>query len=249
MKTLHIILPMGGEGSRFKNIGINTPKPLIEANGKMFFVRALDSLLQTRLKEYDIKITAIVRKEHIINDNIDSALSWAVPNINIKSVEKTTRGTVETCMLANIADDEAVIVLDCDLEFSCEDYVNHIIDVLEEKKNESALLSFYSDKTKYSYAQVDGNGYVTETAEKMIISNNALVGAYFFENGKKFKEAAEWLMNDKKNSVKEMYTSLLYNFMIAFGHKVKLYKANKHSSFGTPEELEVYEQLNKTNHF
>ena len=36
MKT-HLIMPMGGAGSRFANSGYMLPKPLIEIEGKPFF--------------------------------------------------------------------------------------------------------------------------------------------------------------------------------------------------------------------
>ena len=44
MRNLHIIMPMAGEGSRFRNAGWTTPKPLIELNGKPLFVRAIESV-------------------------------------------------------------------------------------------------------------------------------------------------------------------------------------------------------------
>ena len=35
---LNLIMPMAGGGTRFKNNGINIPKPLIEINDKPFFL-------------------------------------------------------------------------------------------------------------------------------------------------------------------------------------------------------------------
>jgi CTP:phosphocholine cytidylyltransferase-like protein len=32
---MNILIPMAGEGNRFKDIGIDTPKPLIVTNGKL----------------------------------------------------------------------------------------------------------------------------------------------------------------------------------------------------------------------
>ena len=34
---IHYIMPMAGYGSRFKNMGYDVPKPLIEIYGKPFF--------------------------------------------------------------------------------------------------------------------------------------------------------------------------------------------------------------------
>ena len=44
MRSLHIIMPMAGEGSRFLQEGWTIPKPLIELNGVPLFLRAISSV-------------------------------------------------------------------------------------------------------------------------------------------------------------------------------------------------------------
>ena len=44
MRTLHVIMPMAGEGSRFLKEGWTTPKPLIELKGVPLFMRATNSV-------------------------------------------------------------------------------------------------------------------------------------------------------------------------------------------------------------
>ena len=58
MRTLHIIMPMAGEGSRFIKEGYTQPKPLIEYQGMPLFIRAINSL-----KDIDVprKYSFIVR--------------------------------------------------------------------------------------------------------------------------------------------------------------------------------------------
>ena len=43
--NIHIIMPMAGEGNRFKEKGYNIPKPLIKLNGKEFYRHALIVLI------------------------------------------------------------------------------------------------------------------------------------------------------------------------------------------------------------
>ena len=45
MRPLHIIMPMAGEGARFRKEGWTTPKPLIELNEVPLFVRAIQSIV------------------------------------------------------------------------------------------------------------------------------------------------------------------------------------------------------------
>ena len=101
-------------------------------------------------------------------------------------------------------------------------------------------MSFESDLPKYSYAEVREDGLVKRTAEKEVISNNALGGAYFFSTGKRFKEIAHQLLNEPEFKKPEYYVSLLYNYMLAEGEKVQLAPMEEYYSYGTPEELQQY---------
>ena len=160
----------------------------------------------------------------------------------IYSVEKTTRGAIETCLKAeeNIKDEDGVIVMDCDLEFSSEKFNGLIRNALKAPYAKGgALVSFESDYPKYSYAEVDEKGMVKRTAEKEVISSNALCGAYFFASGKEFKKAANELIHSPMEKP-ELYVSLLYNKLIANDSPVYIAPMEMYRSFGTPEELEKW---------
>lgn len=243
MRTLHIIMPMAGEGSRFRKEGWTIPKPLIAIKGEHLFFRAIKSIIFDDL--IDIKYSFIVREEHIINYKIDYQIKKQIPNASIFSIIETTRGAVETCLYAenNIDDNDAIIVMDCDLEFKSNEYNKFIKSSLNCDINSplgGVLLSFESELPKYSYAEIDQNGNVIKTAEKEVISNNALCGAYFFHSGKDFKDVAHELLNDNRFNKPEFYVSLLYNYLIKKGKTIKLAKIDKYYSYGTPEEISKY---------
>lgn len=242
MRHLHIIMPMAGEGSRFANAGWTTPKPLIELHGEPLFKHAISSVTADGIQ---MKYSFIVRQEHIDKYGIDKGIKAFLPEANIFSVMKTTRGAVETCLMAEsaIADDDAVIVMDCDLEFRSSRFIEIIKEILSlplEQANGGALVSFESDQPKYSYAEVGKDGLVIRTAEKEVISSHALCGAYFFSTGKRFKEIAHQLLNEPEFKKPEYYVSLLYNYMLAAGEKVQLAQMEEYYSYGTPEELQRY---------
>lgn len=235
-------MPMAGEGNRFKKEGWQTPKPLIELNGSPLFMHAISSV---RIENFILKYSFIVRQEHIDAYKIDEYIKSFLPGANIFSVLKTTRGAVETCLIAEpaIADEDAVIVMDCDLEFRSTQFLDIIKGILSSPGDEArggALVSFESSESKYSYAQVDSSGNVIRTAEKEVISTHALCGAYFFSNGKRFKQIAHRLLDEPKFEKPEYYVSLLYNYMLADGEKVRLAPMEEYYSYGTPEELNRY---------
>lgn len=242
MRKLHIIMPMAGEGARFKNNGWVTPKPLIIADGKELYCRAVDSINVSEIAE--VKYSFIVRKEHISQFNIDSVIKKKIPQATIFSVEKTTRGAVETCLIAkdNIEDNEAIIIMDCDLEFKSKEYLDLIFESLKTDNPQYAgvLLSFKSQLPKYSYAEINELNHILRTAEKEVISDNAICGAYFFSKGKDFKEVAQRLLNESNFQKPEFYVSLLYNYLINDGKIIKLVPIDEYYSYGTPEELNMY---------
>ena len=242
LRPLHIIMPMAGEGSRFLKEGWTTPKPLIQLQGIPLFKRAISSV---HADGVPMKYSFIVRQNHIDEYNIDKGIHSFLPDAKIFSVQQTTRGAVETCLMAEsvIDDDDAVLVMDCDLEFRSNRFIELIKAALSKSGKEAeggALVSFESDSPKYSYAEIDENNVVLRTAEKEVISNHALCGAYFFSSGKRFKVISHQLMNEQNFAKPEYYVSLLYNYLIAAGEKVYLAPMEEYYSYGTPEELKRY---------
>lgn len=242
MRTLHIIMPMAGEGSRFNQAGWTTPKPLIQLHGTPLFKRAIGSVYTL---DIPMKYSFIVRQNHIDEYAIDKGIQAFLPEAHIFAVEKTTRGAVETCLKAESAidDNDAVVVMDCDLEFRSVRFIELIkaaLSVPGDRAQGGALVSFESNSPKYSYAEIDADHIVLRTAEKEVISHHALCGAYFFSSGKRFKEVAHRLMNEQNFAKPEYYVSLLYNYLIADGEKIYLAPMEEYYSYGTPEELQQY---------
>ena len=242
MRFLHIVMPMAGEGSRFLKEGWTTPKPLIELNGQPLFKHAISSVTD---KDIQMKYSFIVRQEHIDKYQIDKGIRSFLPEANLFSVVKTTRGAVETCLIAEnaIADDDAVIVMDCDLEFRSKKFMEIIKQILNKPIEEAtggALVSFESNEPRYSYAALGEDGFVARTAEKEVISNHALCGAYFFASGRRFKQIAHLLLAEPAFTKPEYYVSLLFNYRLKDGEKVWLAPMEEYYSYGTPEELKRY---------
>lgn len=242
MRPLHIIMPMAGEGSRFLKEGWDTPKPLIELKGIPLFIRAINSV---KSDVFPLKYSFIVRQEHIDKYRIDEKIKSILPEASVFSVLKTTRGAVETCLMAKsaLSEEDAVIVMDCDLEFSSKALMENIQAIVSKPANEAEgglLVSFESDSPKYSYAEIDENNIVKRTAEKEVISSHALCGAYFFSSARDFLRVAHKLLDDVSFSKPEFYVSLLYNYLLREGHVVKLCPMEKYCSYGTPDELKQY---------
>ena len=80
--TVHIIMPMAGAGSRFKEQGYDVPKPLIKLNDVELYRHALNSIDKNeQLNGYDFKYTFIVRKEFY--DIVSKQILKLYPHANI----------------------------------------------------------------------------------------------------------------------------------------------------------------------
>ena len=246
MSTVHIIMPMAGEGSRFKEQGYDVPKPLIKLNDVELYRHALNSIdTNEQLNGYDFKYTFIIREE--FRDIIVPQLLKSYPKANILSVEETTKGALETVMIAEnyIEDDDYVIVMDCDLEFKSEEFMEVLNEAID--TDSPLLLSFYSRDNKYSYVAINDLNDVIHVAEKEVVSTHAIGGCYCLGSGKLFKKCAKIYIYDfykGKINTPEIYISLIYNYIIKEGENVAVYDMNFHEdrywSYGTPYDLEHY---------
>ena len=233
-RKLHLIMPMGGAGSRFFENGFVIPKPLIEINGKPFLYWATRSIE----KYIDCAdITFVVLKQHIAEYQIDKVILKYFPNAFIEAVdfEEVKLGPVMTCLagLKNIKDDNPILFNDCDHMFLCSEFAN---DMNTGKWDfDGSLLTFNSNQPQFSYIRYE-NGTVVGTVEKEVVSNHAICGAYMVRNAQIFKEMSKEYF--KCCNYKEFFVSGIYNVMCKSGMAIKNYTVDFHVPFGTPLEYE-----------
>lgn len=232
-------MPMGGLGQRFRDAGINTPKPLIPVLGTPMFKKALASFDAYPGEKHHV---FVIRKDTDDEYRLAAQIMDILPDAKIKILDHNTQGAVETCLIAEeyINPEIPLVIMDCDIAFDSADYFAKIEKAVAENEYDGLLLSFDSSDPRYSFAKTNEDGLVVRTAEKVAISNNALMGAYFFTQASLFLDAAHELVGQQISSeMKEYYVSLIYNILLEKGHKIGLAKGNFYC-FGTPEELEQY---------
>lgn len=232
MSKVHLIMPMGGAGSRFYKNGFQIPKPLIEINGYPFFYWATISIS----KFIDTDITFVVLQEHIANHQIDTIIKNYFPESRIVVIPKMLNGAVLTCLegTKEIKDDKPIIFNDCDHLFCCHEF-NEFCNS-ENDKVDGGLLTFLSNDPKYSFLELDQSGNVIQTKEKEVISDKAICGAYYFKSKEIFEKYTEQYL--KNCAYSEYFVSGVYNEMAKDHCKIKNFTVDYHLAFGTPEEYE-----------
>ena len=231
-KGIHLIMPMGGKGSRFFENGYVVPKPLIEINERPFFYWATQSIRKfVELKS----LTFVVLQEHIYEFDICNKISAYFPEASFVVLQEVLNGAVLTCLegVKLIEDDEPIIFNDCDHLFHCTQFYSYC-EVNDFSAVDGALLTFSADDPKYSYVEYNAEGNIIRTIEKVVTSNDAICGAYYFKNRVTFELVVEKYLD--VCAYKEYFVSGVYNIMAEKGQVLRGFSVDSHLSFGTPDE-------------
>lgn len=233
-KKLNILIPMAGAGSRFIEAGYTFPKPLIEVSGKAMIERVVANL------NVDGNFIFLVRDEHLRQYNLEPYLKLLKNQVQIVTVNELTEGAAITALLARelIDTEEPLLIANSDqiIEWDSSEtlysFGNPGID--------GGIITFQAHHPKWSFARVDSDGWVTEVAEKLPISDFATAGIYYWARGRDFVRFADQMIRKNIRTNGEFYICPVYNEAIADGLKIKASSARKMWGLGTPEDLSAF---------
>lgn len=235
---MNILIPMAGEGTRFKNAGYTQTKPLIPVNKKPMIQQAVETL----------KIAGdyifIIKRDQELND----FLLKLIPGATVIEIEGTTRGATETALYAknNINSQDPLIIANCDQIMHWNG--SQFQDLCVATDLDGMIVTYYKTSDRNSYARVDDQGLVTEIREKEVISNISLNGIHYWKRGEDFVWSAEEMLRLEDKAVNgEYYIGPTYNHLINKGSRIGIYHIPtcQHHAVGIPEDLEKYENLQR----
>lgn len=246
-KKLTMVFPMAGKGSRFHKLGFQQPKYMIEVAGKSLFELSLSSVPLDICKQ----VIFVGLEEHesrfkLLNfiETAMGAMSRRVGtdiNYQIMLLPDVTDGQAETVLKARDLMDEKdeLAIYNIDTYFHSSTLRETLLN--KEKKFDGVIGAtvISGEDDKWSFARLNGNGFVEQTAEKLQISNYALSGFYHFTLAGDFiTKAEQWICRNQR--VKgEFYIAPLYNDLIEVGKQFVVDVAGKFVPLGTPEDVEV----------
>ena len=231
---MNVLIPMAGAGKRFFDAGYIFPKPLIEVNNKPMIQLVIESL------NLNANYIFIIQKEHQIKYNIRSVLKILKPNCKIIELDHVTEGAACTTLLAKkyINNFHPLIIANSDQYISWNS--SKALYDFNSKNLDGAILTFEAIHPKWSYAKCDVDGYVTEVAEKKVISKNATVGVYYWKHGSDYVKSAEKMIKKNIRVNNEFYVCPVYNEFLSTNKKVMIHNVDQMYGLGTPEDLENY---------
>jgi beta-phosphoglucomutase-like phosphatase (HAD superfamily)/dTDP-glucose pyrophosphorylase len=231
---LNVLIPMAGAGSRFSTMGYTFPKPLIEVNGKPMIQVVIENL------NIEANYHFIVQREHYEKYNLKYLLNLIAPNCNIIQVEGMTEGAACTTLLAKefINNDQPLLI--CNSDQFIEWNSNEVMYAFNADQIDAGILTFKATHPKWSYAKLDKNGFVSEVAEKKVISEHATVGVYFWKHGSDYVKYAEQMIAKDVRTNGEFYVCPVFNEAIEDKKKIRVKQIPRMWGIGTPEDLNYF---------
>ena len=229
---MNILIPMAGAGSRFQEQGYDLPKPLIDVFGKPMIDRVIESLSSDKV---DTNFIFVAQQDHL-----DLGLrDYLQDKGSIITINKMTDGAACTTLLAEelIDNDDELVIANCDqyLQWSFYDYITY------SRLYDGCLVTFNSTNPHHSYVKVK-KSLVTEVAEKIVISDKASAGIYYFKKGSEYVKSANQMIDKDIRTNNEFYICPVYNELLVESKKVSTYECDVHNKhmLGTPEELQIF---------
>lgn len=235
-KKLNVLVPMAGEGSRFREQGYTFPKPLIEVHGK--------PMIQVVVENLNIKARFIfvVQQSHYEKYNLQFVLPLIAPGCEIIQIKDVTEGAACTTLLAKelINTGDALLIANSDQFIHWNS--NETMYAVSNDNSDGCIITFPSTHPKWSYAKIGEDGYVCEVAEKKPISSHATVGIYYWKKGSDYVRYAEQMIAADIRVNGEFYVCPVYNQAIAAGRKIRIKEIDENSMWGigTPEDLHYF---------
>lgn len=240
MKKLDIVITMGGLGSRFRKMGYDVPKYMIEAKGKSLFEWSMISLegYSDIVNQY-IFIAMNDEKEDVKGFIKEHCKQLGIKNYHVILIDYLTDGQATTAMLAEkYWEKENGLLI-----YNIDTYVESGEMNSKELKGDGFIPCFQAEGEHWSFVKLDESGKAVEIKEKCRISENCTLGAYYFKTCKLYEELYHEYYRKEENLVKgEKYVAPLYNFLLEKGGEIYISKINpdKVHVLGTPEELREF---------
>ena len=240
---MKLLVPMAGAGSRFKEAGYETPKPLLPVLGKPMVVSAANAF--PKAGQYIF----IVRDQQIRDYAVDAHLTGYFPECEIIALDHLTEGQAVTCLYAKhlIDNDEELMIgaSDNGMIYSSLKF--------EEMKDQADALVFsfrnnpavVEKPQAYGWIRTQDDLSVEKMSVKVPVSNtpmkdHAVVGAFWFREGRMFVEAAERMISQNRRINNEFYVDECMNDMVELGWRVKAFEIEHYVCWGTPNDYKTF---------
>lgn len=239
IKNFTCVMPMAGEGIRFKSYGYKMPKPLINVNNIPMFIRSAKSF-PTNIKWL-----------FIVNKKIKSKIPFKkyqkfFKNKKFLFLKKKTKGQASTVYqsIKTLNQKDIIIVHSCDLFF------NLNLNKMKKKIKKNDLLVFVANPSQFHLRNHKQFSWVKKIKNNHKISlkknfankkgSKVLIGSFVFKNKIIMKKLINYIFLNKIKIKNEYYLDSIISIAEKIGYKLGSIQVSRYVSWGSHKELFNY---------
>lgn len=240
------LIPMAGDGVRFRREGYDQPKPLVPVAGTPMIRRALDTFPPAK------SWLALCRTDHLQTSALEPALQANGHRVQILPVAKPTEGQAATCLLAREWLDPAapLLIAPCDAAVIYDE--DRYAALTSDPQIDCLVWTFRNHPHanryphQYGWVQTDPDGAVQSISCKLPLNEDVrhdpgIIGAFWFRQARFFLEATESLIHQNRRVNNEFYVDSTIEVLLEQGRQVKPFDVQHYICFGTPDDVRSYE--------
>jgi len=235
---INILIPLAGPNHFFPKEDYPYPKPLVEINGKTMIEHVIGNFAGIEAAKQFI---FVVNSEDCKKFHLDNVLNLLTGDAcKIIKIDRETKGAACSTLMAveHIDNDTPLLIANADqlLEESLQKILAHF------EGYDGGVVTFESVHPRWSYARVDADNRIIETAEKRPISKHAIAGCYYFRHGSDFVGSAMNMIRKDANVNGLYFVAPTLNEMVLQNKKLTIYPVenSKYHTFYTPNKINEY---------
>ncbi len=244
-KPLSLLIPAAGKGSRFSDIGIDTPKPLMPIwNIPMLLWVIANFPLQPQ-----DKVIILSQSRHAVPAKLNDFLKNVKFVVDFVEIDHWTDGPAHSLeiLLSNVASDSPVVCANSD-QFVFEG-LDSFTDAVRLGYTAGQILTMQASSSAWSYVGRAEDGKVNRVVEKVEISREATVGVYGWSTSTICRDALAWQRLNGQKVNNEFYVAPSYHHLIEQNLDISTHSVGSHGEgvhgLGTPSDLEHFLTLAK----
>lgn len=244
-KPISLLIPAAGKGSRFSDIGIDIPKPLIPIWDIPMLLWVIANF---PLQPLD-RVIVLSQSSHAVSTKLNDFLKNVHFAVEFVEIDYWSDGPAHSLemLLSNIAPDSPVICANSD-QFVF-DGIDAFTDAVRLGNAQGQILTMEASSNAWSYVGRDADGRVNRVVEKMEISKEATVGVYGWATSKICSDALAWQRAVDQKVNNEFYVAPSYHHLIEHNLEISTHSVGIHGEgvhgLGTPSDLEHFLTLAK----
>ena len=244
-KPLYLLIPAAGKGSRFSDIGIDIPKPLIP----IWEIPMLLWVIANFPLQPQDKVIVLSQSSHAVPRKLNDFLKNVSFAVEFVEIDDWTDGPAHSLeiLLSGVAPDTPVICANSD-QFVF-DGLDSFTDGVRQGNTEGQILTMEASSNAWSYVGRAANGRVNRVVEKVEISKEATVGVYGWSTSTFCRDALAWQRSIGQKVNNEFYVAPSYHHLIEQNLEISTHSVGIHGEgvhgLGTPADLEHFLTLAK----